>query len=118
MNKKNTVQGTRTGSLTISNTSRLPTTSSTLNANTAINFPTDEYVKKIIATGKEKVFLNEDLYIFIREEGIALVLKKGMKEEFIFSASEVSFNDDKTKMIYELMKEKLKPIGNLLKKRF
>ena len=118
MNKKNTVQGTGSGSLTISNASRQAIAISAINAKTAINFPTDEYVKKIIATGKEKVFLNEDLYIFIREEGIALVLKKGMKEEFIFSASEVSFNDDKTKMIYELMKEKLKPIENLLKKRF
>ena len=118
MNKKNTVQGTSSSSITISNVGKQAIAISAINAKTAINFPTNEYVKKIIATGKEKVFLNEDLYIFIIEEGIALVLKKGMKEEFIFSASEVSFNDDKTKMIYELMKEKLKPIENLLKKRW
>lgn len=118
MNKKNTVQGTSSGSLTISNTSRQAIASSAINTKTAINFPTDEYVKKIIATGKEKVFLNENLYINTKENEIELVLKKNKKEEIIFLASETNFDNEKTKMIYELMKEKLKPIGNLLKKRF
>ena len=118
MNKKNTVQGTSSGSLTISSTSRQAIAISAINTKTAINFPTDEYVKKIIAIGKEKVFLNEDLYIATKENEIELVLKKNEKEEIIFLANEVNFDNKKTKMIYELMKNKLKPIENLLKKRF
>lgn len=55
MNKKNTVQGTSSGSLTISNTSRQTIAISAINAKTAINFPTAEYVKKIRATEK-KIF--------------------------------------------------------------
>ena len=118
MNKKNTVQGTGSGSLTISSTSRQAIAISAINAKTAINFPTDEYVKKIIAIGKEKVFLNEDLCIATKENEIELVLKKNEKEEIIFLANKVNFDNKKTKMIYELMKNKLKPIENLLKKRF
>ena len=118
MNKKNTVQGTGSGSLTISNASRQAIAISAINAKSTINFPTDEYVKKIIAIGKEKVFLNEDLYIATKENEIELVLKKNEKEEIIFLANKVNFDNKKTKMIYELMKNKLKPIENLLKKRF
>lgn len=115
MNKKNTIQGTSSGSLTIS---RQTIAISAVNAKTAINFPTDEYVKKIIATGKEKVFLNENLYINTKENEIELLLKKNEKEEIIFLANETNFNKEKTKIIYELMKNKIKPIENLLKKRW
>ena len=118
MNKKKNVQGAFSSLLTSGNISRQVTANNAIDTKIAIDLPTDEYVKKIIATGKKKVFLNETLYMVTKGNGITLVLKKNEKEEIIFSASETNFNNEKTKIIYELIKDKLKPIENLLKKRW
>ena len=118
MNKKQNVQGAFSNSVVISNARGQVATRDPINMKAAIDFPTDEYVKKIIAKGKKKVFLNENLYMVTKGNGIALVLKRNEKEEIIFSASETNFNNEKTKIIYELTKDKLKPIENLLKNRW
>jgi hypothetical protein len=116
---KTSAQTTNTTSTTITiNNSGKILASTDLNTPTSMNFPEDERVKKILNLKKEKIYLDENVYVLAKGKTINICLQKGNKEEVFFSATLSVWNNDRTELIYEIIRKKSKPIENLLKNRF
>ena len=105
-----------TTTITINNTGNISTSSN--GGTTTINFPEDQAVKKILNLKKEKIYLDENVYVLAKGKTINICLQKGNKEEVFFSATLSGWSNNRTELIYDITKRKLKPIENLLKNRF
>ena len=106
-----------TTTITINNTGNIYSSSNGGTA-AAVNFPEDQAVKKILNQKKEKIYLDENVYVLAKGETINICLQKGNKEEIIFSATLSGWSNNRTELIYDITKRELKPIENLLKNRF
>ena len=106
-----------TTTITINNAGNI-STSSNGGTTTTINFPEDQAVKKILNLKKEKNYLDENVYVLAKGKTINICLQKGNKEEIFFSATLSGWSNNRTELIYNITKRKLKPIENLLKNRF
>ena len=106
-----------TTTITINNTGNISLSSNGGTA-AAVNFPEDQAVKKILSIKKEKIYLDENVYVLAKGKTINICLQKGNREEIFFSATLSGWNNDRTELIYEIIRKKSKPIENLLKNRF
>lgn len=106
-----------TTTITINNTGNISLSSNGGTA-AAVNFPEDQAVKKILSIKKEKIYLDENVYVLAKGKTINICLQKGNKEEIFFSATLSGWSNNRTELVYDITKRKLKPIENLLKNRF